>query len=79
MNELTDFQRQCIQDAELIRADEHPPATHAYQRQACPTCTRLYLAWANTPREYRAAADAAKWAYQAHRHECENGLGKGAK
>jgi len=76
MNELTDFQRQCIQDAQAIRADEHPPATNAYRREACPVCARLYLAWVNTPEQYRAAREAARWTYQAHLHGCPDGLGK---
>jgi len=45
-------------------------------REACPECTRLFLAWVNTPEQYRKAREAAKWAYQAHLHGCPDGMGK---
>ena len=67
---LTYCQLQCIQDAAAIQPTGPLPVS-APIRKACPTCSRLFMAWAGAPDD-----DAKRDDYLEHRDGCANPLGQ---
>jgi len=66
----TPYQLRCIQDAATIQSTAPLPTTVTI-RKACPTCSRLFMAWAAAPDD-----DARRAAYLTHRAGCGMRMGE---
>jgi len=70
MIDYTPYQLRCIQDAATIQPTGPLPVSVPI-RKACPSCSRLYMAWAGEPDD-----DVNRAAYLTHRAGCINPLGQ---
>jgi len=69
MTDFTPYQLCCIQDAAAIQPTGPLPVSVPI-RKACPSCSRLYMAWAGEPDD-----DEKRIAYLMHRAGCGMRMG----